>query len=91
MTPTGSSRTEEAGLTKPSLTAKYLSWTERHEAGKLLRQSVPRSSHAEWSPPVDRPDPIDLLEISNHDRLPHLVKVRYGRMGQSPFAFLRGA
>jgi len=83
--------TEGAGLTTPSLTAKYLSRNERHTAGKALRSRVPRSSHAEWSPATDRPDPIALLELSSTDRLPHLVKIRYGRMCQSAFAFLRGA
>lgn len=78
-------------LTSPSLTAKYLSREERQVAGKACRETVPRSCHAEWAPAIDRADPIDLLELSSVDRLPHLVKIRYGRMCQSPFAFLRGA
>jgi uncharacterized protein (DUF2252 family) len=64
---------------------------ERLAAGKALRTEVPRSAHADWKPAADRPDPIELLEASNRDRLPELVPIRYGRMLQSPFAFLRGA
>ncbi len=59
--------------------------------GKALRQRVPRSSHAVWSPPRDRPDVIDLLRASDHWRRPELLPMRYGRMSISPFAFLRGA
>jgi uncharacterized protein (DUF2252 family) len=52
---------------------------------------VPRSSHGGWSAPPDRPDPIDLLQIGDRDRQPDLVPLRYGRMLESPFAFLRGS
>ena len=64
---------------------------DRLAAGRALRAKAPRSSHAGWKPADDRPDPIDLLEASNQSRLPDLVPIRYGRMLQSPFAFLRGA
>jgi len=64
---------------------------ERYAAGKALRASVPRSSHAEWAPDPERPDPISLLEESNKTRLENLVPIRYGRMSLSPFAFLRGS
>src|SRR5262245_3555411 len=59
--------------------------------GKSLRQRTPRSSHAEWRPPSDRPDPIKILIDSSAHRVQHLVPIRYGRMLQSPFAFYRGA
>jgi uncharacterized protein (DUF2252 family) len=64
---------------------------QRRRAGKALRQQVPRSSHAAWKPPGNRPDPVAVLEESNRPRLPDLVPVRYGRMLASPFAFLRGS
>src|SRR5260221_6462387 len=64
---------------------------ERYTAGKALRARVPRTSHAEWAPDPERPDPISLLEESNSTRLEHLVPIRYGRMAMSPFAFLRGS
>ncbi len=35
---------------------------ERHAVGRSLRERLPRSSHAVWSPTADRPDPIGLLE-----------------------------
>ncbi len=50
-----------------------------------------RRSHAGWTPPADRPDPIALLESEAVNRVPELVPIRYGRMLASPFAFLRGA
>jgi uncharacterized protein (DUF2252 family) len=64
---------------------------DRLAAGKALRSKVNRSVHGSWEPRPDRRDPIDVLEESNRDRLPDLVPIRYGRMMQSPFAFLRGA
>ncbi|MGA8542342.1 MAG: DUF2252 domain-containing protein [Thermoplasmata archaeon] len=64
---------------------------QRYLAGRALRQQVPRSRHAEFVPPADRPDPIDLLEQSGRNRVPSLLPIRYGRMSASPFAFLRGS
>ncbi len=62
----------------------------RLDAGKALRKQVPRSSHAEWSPAADRPDPVSLLEEQNRTRLEYLVPLRFERMSVSPFTFLRG-
>ncbi|HLI74259.1 MAG TPA: DUF2252 domain-containing protein [Acidimicrobiales bacterium] len=59
--------------------------------GRELRTTVPRSSHGEWKPAPDRPDPVELLDAQNTTRLPQLVPVRWGRMLESPFAFLRGS
>jgi len=59
--------------------------------GKALRKATPRSSHGSWQPALDRPDPIEVLELSNQGRLTNLLPIRYGRMAKSPFAFLRGS
>jgi uncharacterized protein (DUF2252 family) len=64
---------------------------ERRAVGRSLREKVPRSSHAEWSPAADRPDPISLLEEQDRSRLAQFVPIRYGRMIASPFGFLRGS
>jgi len=66
---------------------------ERMSRGKALRKKVPipRSSHAEWTAPAGRPDPIEVLRHSDRGRLPELLPIRYGRMRQSPFAFFRGS
>jgi len=68
-----------------------MSVAERKAAGKAAREQAPRSSHAEWGPARDRPDPIALLERQALTRVPELVPVRYGRMLVSPFTFFRGA
>ena len=76
----------------PRITDRHdQSFDERFEAGKALRDALPRASHAPWKRPADRPDPIALLQQSDADRLPELVPIRYGRMLQSPFAFYRGS
>ena len=63
---------------------------ERAAAGKDRRTSVPRVSHAEWQAPLDRADPVALVEAANSDRLPELVPIRHGRMAVSAFTFFRG-
>jgi uncharacterized protein (DUF2252 family) len=70
---------------------KYQSVKERADFGKSLRKQTPRSSHGEWSPAADRPDPISLIEEQNNDRLEWLIPVRRWRMSASPFAFFRGS
>jgi uncharacterized protein (DUF2252 family) len=64
---------------------------ERAAAGKAARSDAPRSSHAEWAPAADRPDPVELLEGQAASRVGQLVPLRYARMLASPFAFYRGA
>jgi uncharacterized protein (DUF2252 family) len=59
--------------------------------GKSLRERCPRSAHAVWKAPHDRPDPLRLLKESNKGRLTELIPIRYGRMVQTPFTFYRGA
>jgi uncharacterized protein (DUF2252 family) len=73
------------------IVARHRSREQLYEKGKALRDSCSRASHAEWKPPADRVDPIELLEASNKGRLPELIPVRYGRMIPSPFVFYRGA
>ena len=63
----------------------------REASGRALRRQAPRSSHADWSPLPDRPDPIELLRATDRVRRPELLPIRYGRMALSPFSFLRGA
>lgn len=69
----------------------FHSLKERLEAGKRLRDVVPRAAHATWKCKPKQRDPVGLLELSNRDRHPALVPVRYGRMLRSPFTFLRGS
>ena len=66
-------------------------WVERFDAGRALRSRVPRKSHSGWKAADDRPDPISLLIDSDQGRIRALLPIRYGRMLESPFTFLRGA
>jgi len=59
--------------------------------GRERRNSVHRSSHAEWAPPAGRPDPVAVLEEQARTRVPDLIPIRYGRMLASPFSYFRGA
>ena len=78
------SRTDASNVIGPSI-------ADRMRRGKALRERVPRTSHAKWSAPSGRPDPIEVLRLSDRGRLPELLPIRYGRMRQSPFAFFRGS
>jgi len=64
---------------------------ERYAMGESLRKNCPRTSHADWRVPSDRPDPVRLIKESDKGRIPQLVPLRHGRMLESPFAFYRGA
>jgi uncharacterized protein (DUF2252 family) len=64
---------------------------QQYAEGKAIRDTCPRLNHADWKPPADRVDIIEILEASNKGRLPELIPVRYGRMIPSPFVFFRGA
>jgi uncharacterized protein (DUF2252 family) len=79
-----------AGVVSGEVAPVFHSRDERIAAGKVLRDSVPRESHAVWEPPANRRNPIDILQESNQDRLAQLIPIRYGRMLPSPFTFLRG-
>jgi uncharacterized protein (DUF2252 family) len=59
--------------------------------GKRLRDTAPRSAHADWRIHKGRNDAIDILRAADATRQPALVPLRYGRMLQSPFTFYRGS
>ncbi|MBO0816598.1 MAG: DUF2252 family protein, partial [Actinobacteria bacterium] len=64
---------------------------DRTAVGFRARERAPLSSHTNWSPATDRPDPIALLAEQDTIREPDLVPVRHDRMIVSPFTFYRGA
>ena len=65
--------------------------SEHKVQGKALRKSAPRSSHGAWVPAADRADPLTLLQEQDVGRVKHLLPIKYARMAESPFAFLRGS
>jgi len=71
-----------AGKAKP-----HRSVADRQAQGSDARSATPPLMHAGWTPAVDRPDPVALLEEQNVTREPDLVPVRHGRMMVSPFTF----
>jgi uncharacterized protein (DUF2252 family) len=73
-----------------SLRKRPTSRQERFAMGRALRKQVPRKSLGRWQPPVDRRDPVLVIEESHEGRLEELVPVRVGRMVGSPYGFLRG-
>jgi uncharacterized protein (DUF2252 family) len=64
---------------------------DRRLAGRALRPKVPRSSHQAWTRSDTRPDPVATLQATEAERLPELLGLRYQRMAESPFTFLRGS
>ena len=64
---------------------------ERQSLGREARKLASRTSHGDWSPAADRPDPVTLLRAQDDERQADLVPIRWGRMSASPFAFYRGS
>jgi uncharacterized protein (DUF2252 family) len=64
---------------------------ERAEDGRERRTVTPADSFATWTPASDRGPALERLTAGDVTRIPELVPIRYGRMVQSPFAFLRGS
>ena len=73
-----------------AIPAKNLPRAERFAAGRMLRQQVPRETHAAC-PPASGRDPVAILAETDGARIPDLLSIHYQRMLQSPFTFLRGA
>ncbi|MCI0600542.1 MAG: DUF2252 domain-containing protein [Beijerinckiaceae bacterium] len=73
-----------------SVVGPDLSRAERYKAGRALRKTVPRESHADCPPPSGR-DPVAILHEADSARIPELLPECYKRMAESPFRFLRGA
>jgi uncharacterized protein (DUF2252 family) len=91
--PTKASSTKASTISKKlaeQFTALRPSVADREEAGRRLRTTVPRASLAEYQPLKARKSPVAILEAQAKNRLQELIPVRYARMLQSPFAFLRG-
>lgn len=84
-------RTQKTPSGRKSGTGSRPSLAELYAMGKSLREKCPRSSHAAWKAPDNRPDPLRLLEQDNKGRIPQLIPIRYGRMVKTPFTFYRGA
>ena len=64
---------------------------EWRKLGRARRKRVSRSSHAEWDPPPDRPDPVAILQEQEKSRLSDVVEIRHSRMAASQFPYFRGA
>src|SRR4029077_14548164 len=64
---------------------------DRKAKGLEARDQASLSSHTNWRPAADRPDPVALLGEQDKTREQDLVPVRHGRMMVSPFTFYRGA
>ncbi len=73
-----------------SLRRRPTARSDRYRMGKALRKQVPRRTLAEWTPPTDRADPVQLINESHEGRLDWLIPLRVGRMTATPYGFLRG-
>lgn len=81
---------EADGESFASLRRRPTARSERYRIGRELRHRVSRSSLGDWTPPVGRADPVDLIMESHQGRVDRLIPIRVGRMVASPYGFLRG-
>ncbi len=68
-----------------------LTLQQRFDIGRQRRKQLPRGGHAAWTPKARRQDPLKLLELSTHGRVPDLIALKNQRMAASPFGYFRGA
>jgi uncharacterized protein (DUF2252 family) len=87
---TAQKRQKRASTPSKAHVVPHFTAAERVARGKAERAEVPRSTHADWDPPSNRRNPVDLLEEQAKSRVQELVPIRYGRMLTSEFAFFRG-
>jgi len=73
----------------PACDPRQRTYEQRYAHGKQFRKTTPREGLADYAPPPR--DPIAILNESNQGRLTSLIPIRFERMAQSDFAFLRGA
>ena len=71
---------EADGTAYRSLRQRPVTRAERYALGKSLRKRVPRKSLGDWTAPSDRPDPVELINISHQGRVDRLIPIRVGRM-----------
>ncbi|MEZ0070595.1 uncharacterized protein (DUF2252 family) [Streptacidiphilus sp. MAP12-20] len=76
---------------KPTPTPPTSAPTPSAGLGRAARKRLRRSELGAWAPAVYRADPIAILEQQAATRVPELVPIRYSRMADSRFAFLRGS
>ena len=72
-------------------TTRRRSREHRYADGHARRAQVPLASHAAPPPLEDRPNALEILRSQESTREPALIPLRYARMAESPFTFLRGA
>jgi uncharacterized protein (DUF2252 family) len=64
---------------------------KRRQIGREWRSRVPLAAQAEWKPPTNRRDPVEILIDQGKSRIEELLPIRYARMKADPFGFFRGA
>jgi uncharacterized protein (DUF2252 family) len=74
-----------------SLFSRYRDQSELLAEGAALRARMPVEEVTRHAPAADRADPVKLIAAGDDERVPDLLPLRYERMAQSPFAFLRGS
>ena len=70
---TAQKRPKRASTESKAHVVPHFTPAERVARGKAERAEVPRSTHADWDPPSNRRDPVDLLEEQARSRVQELV------------------
>jgi uncharacterized protein (DUF2252 family) len=76
------------------MSSLFAAWRDPAELvaeGVARRKAAPVEEITHYEPAADRADPLKLIEATNEDRVSDLVPLRYQRMTETPFTFLRGA
>lgn len=63
-------------MSETEKTQAMASRSQRRKYGKTLRKQVPHTSHGDWQPAADRPNPLDLLGAQDEGRLQRLLPIK---------------
>lgn len=63
---------------------------EQFSLGKDIRKQINRLSIGQYTPENKRSTPVEILKSQAKTRIPEYIPIRYARMAESPFAFMRG-
>ena len=76
---------------EPARDIRHAARGDQLAAGKALRATCPRRSHAGWTSPASRRDAVEMVLEAEKGRMADLLPLRHGRMVRSAFTFYRGA
>src|ERR1700746_2966216 len=78
-------------MTRKGFLMRWATPEERRNLGQARRKQMGRQDHAELNVKARQLPALALLQRAERGRIPALLRLKHGLMGQSPFVYFRGA